>query len=195
MEKLKIRQAVIVEGKYDKIALEPVLDAVILATDGFRVFKDKEMQRLIRELAGRCGIVALTDSDAAGFKIRALLSGIVRDGELVNVYIPDIIGKERRKRARSAEGKLGVEGMSPAVLREAFLRAGVLPDERPESDAITAADFYELGLSGGGNSANRRRALFARLGLPARLSSKSAVQVLNRTLSKEELEKLVRELP
>lgn len=190
MEKLRIRQAVIVEGKYDKMALEPLLDAMILTTNGFRIFKDKEMQRLVRALAKRCGIIVLTDSDAAGFKIRALLSGIVWEGELINVYIPDVFGKERRKRAPSAEGKLGVEGMNPDVLREAFARAGVLPDSRPAAGAVTAADFFELGLSGGKNSANRRRALLRSLGLPERLSTKSAIEVLGRMLTKDELTQL-----
>lgn len=196
MDKLRVRQAVIVEGKYDKIKLEALIDGVILTTDGFRIFRDKEMQRFIRGLAKTCGIAILTDSDAAGFRIRAMLSNIAGGGEIVNVYIPDIPGKERRKREASAEGKLGVEGMKPETLREAFSRAGIDVDgqESGNPEAITRLDLYDDGFCGGQNSADLRRALYARLGLPARLSTSAALPLLNRMLTREEYKKLVNEL-
>jgi ribonuclease M5 len=195
MEKLKLRQAVIVEGKYDKIKLEGLIDGVILTTDGFRIFKDKAMQALIRSLAKTCGIVLLTDSDAAGFKIRAKLAGIVAAGDVTNVYVPDILGKEKRKPQRSAEGKLGVEGMALEVLREAFERAGVLAETRNRREHITRLDLYEDGLLGGDNSAEKRRALFSRLGLPSRLSASAALPLLNQMLTRPEYEELVDEGP
>lgn len=197
MEKLTLTQAVIVEGKYDKIKLESLIDSVILTTNGFRIFKDKEMQRLIRSLAKTCGIVILTDSDAAGFQIRALLSGIVWEGELINVYIPDILGKEKRKHKPSAEGKLGVEGMELDVLREAFTRAGIsVNGGEPEKKqpVITRLDLYNDGLCGGENSAALRRALFLALGIPQRLSTGAALPVLNQMLTKEKYRELVDEI-
>lgn len=194
MDRLRLKQAVIVEGKYDKIRLESLIDGVIITTNGFRIFRDKEMQRLIRSLAKTCGIIVLTDSDAAGFRIRAVLSGIVWEGEIINVYIPDILGKERRKRKPSAEGKLGVEGMELEILREAFDRAGILPDSGKRAGPdITRLDLYEDGLCGGENSAARRRAIYARLGLPARLSTGAALPLLNQMLTREEYKRLVKE--
>lgn len=178
MEKLHIKQAVIVEGKYDKIRLETVVDAVIIPTNGFRIFSDKEMRALIRSLAQTCGIVVLTDSDGAGFKIRGHLSGIVGQGEIINVYIPDIFGKEKRKATPSAEGKLGVEGMDADTLRAAFQQAGVCAVSGPPKEKITKLDLYENGLCGAPDSAVRRRQLFARLGLPERLSANAALPVL-----------------
>jgi ribonuclease M5 len=195
VEKLKLTQAVIVEGKYDKIKLEALIDGVILTTNGFRIFKDKEMQRLIRTLAKTCGIVVLTDSDKAGFEIRALLSGIVWEGEIINVYIPDILGKEKRKRKPSAERKLGVEGMELAVLKEAFLRCGVTAKKGNLKTArITRMDLYEDGLCGGENSADLRRGLYQKLGLPARLSTGAAIPLLNQILTLEEYKQEVENL-
>lgn len=197
MDKLYIKQAVIVEGKYDKIKLESMLDGIILTTEGFGIFKDKQMQRLIRNLAGTCGIAVLTDSDAAGFRIRAMLSSIAgAEGEIINVYIPDKYGKEKRKKTPSAEGKLGVEGMNTETLREAFLRAGISVDGQQAKDRceITRLDLYEDGLCGGQNSTFLRRELYARLGLPARLSAKSALPLLNRMLTGAEYKKIIAEI-
>ena len=195
MEKIKISQAVIVEGKYDKIKLEALIDGLILTTNGFRIFKDKEMQRLIRTLAKTCGIVVLTDSDAAGFQIRAMLSGIVWEGEIINAYIPDILGKEKRKRKPSAEGKIGVEGMELAVLQEAFLRSGISAKKQAQkAEQITRMDLYEDGLCGGEHSAVLRRKLYLRLGLPARLSTGAALPLLNHVLTKDEYKKEVEKL-
>lgn len=195
MEKLHLTQAVIVEGKYDKIKLEALIDSVILTTNGFRIFKDKEMQRLIRSLAKSCGIIVLTDSDAAGFQIRSLLSGIVWEGEIINVYIPDVLGKEKRKHKPSAEGKLGVEGMELEILKDAFVRAGVTAQPKQFGPhEITRFDLYDSGLCGGENSASLRRSLYKRIGLPERLSTGAALPLLNQMLSRDEYKKLVAEI-
>jgi ribonuclease M5 len=191
MEKLKLKQAVIVEGKYDKIKLEGLIDGVILTTNGFRIFKDKAMQGLVRSLAKTCGIILLTDSDSAGFKIRARLAGLVSTGEVINVYVPDILGKEKRKPQRSAEGKLGVEGVALEILREAFARAGVIAETQSRTESITRLDLYEDGLLGGENAAEKRRALFSRLNLPARLSASAALPLLNQMLTREEYKVLM----
>ena len=135
---IHIAQAIVVEGKYDKIKLSSILDAVILVTNGFRIFRDPEKMALIQYYARTTGVIVLTDSDRAGFQIRNYLKGAVRDGKLYHVYIPDIYGKEHRKEKPSAEGKLGVEGIRKDVLLEAFAKAGVLTDEVPEkADPIT----------------------------------------------------------
>ena len=150
---IHIAQAIIVEGKYDKIKLSSILDAVILVTNGFHIFHDAEKMSLIRYYAKTTGVIILTDSDTAGFKIRHYLKGAVHEGKLYHVYIPDIYGKERRKDKPSAEGKLGVEGIDKKRLLEAFGKAGILAEEAPEkTDPITKLDLYELGLSGGADS-------------------------------------------
>lgn len=184
---LKIKQAIIVEGKYDKIRLSNLVDAVIIPTNGFALYKDKETVELIEMLARKTGIIILTDSDSAGFQIRSRLRSITRGCEVVNVYIPDIKGKERRKRAPSAEGKLGVEGVSDEILLEAFRKAGVFAEERTLSkDPITKADLMERGLVGGENSAERRAKLQRRLGLPERLSANMLLDILNVMYSRED---------
>lgn len=192
---LKIKQAIIVEGKYDKIRLSNLVDAVIIPTNGFALYKDKETAELIKMLARKTGIIILTDSDSAGFQIRSRLRSITPGCEVVNVYIPDIKGKERRKRVPSAEGKLGVEGVSDEILLEAFRKAGVFAEERTLSkDPITKADLMERGLVGGENSAEKRAGLQRRLGLPERLSANMLLEILNVMYSREEffseLEKL-----
>lgn len=192
---LKIKQAIIVEGKYDKIRLSNLVDSVIIPTNGFALYKDKETAELIKMLARKTGIIILTDSDSAGFQIRSRLRSITPGCEVVNVYIPDIKGKERRKRAPSAEGKLGVEGVSDEILLEAFRKAGVFTEERAAPKyPITKADLMERGLIGGENSAERRAKLQRRLGLPERLSANMLLEILNVMYSREEffaeLEKL-----
>lgn len=177
---IKIKQAVIVEGKYDKIRLSNIVDAVIIPTNGFMIYKDKETAELIKTLARTVGIVILTDSDSAGFQIRSRIRNIARGGEVINVYIPDIAGKERRKREPSKEGLLGVEGIDDKLLIEAFRKAGVLADEQPpKTDPITKADLLDLGFVGGEGSAERRAELQRRLGLPARLSANMLIEILN----------------
>ena len=192
---LKIKQAVIVEGKYDKIRLSNLVDAVIIPTNGFELYRDKETVELIKMLSKKTGIIILTDSDSAGFQIRSRLRSITRGGEVINVYIPDIMGKERRKRSPSAEGKLGVEGVDDEILLEAFRKAGVFAEERAvPKDPITKADLMERGLVGGENSAANRAKLQRGLGLPVRLSANMLLEILNVMYSREEffaeLEKL-----
>ena len=189
---IHIAQAIVVEGKYDKIKLSSILDAVILVTNGFRIFRDPEKMALIQYYARTTGVIVLTDSDRAGFQIRNYLKGAVRDGKLYHVYIPDIYGKEHRKEKPSAEGKLGVDGIRKDVLLEAFAKAGVLTDEVPEkADPITRYDLYELGLSGGADSKARRKALQKRLGLPDLLSAASLLEVLNTMMTRQELQQLL----
>ena len=195
---ITLQQAVIVEGKYDKIKLESVLDAVILTTDGFGVFKDKEKQRLIRRLAQERGIVVLTDSDSAGFVIRSFLGGIVPPEQITNVYIPDVFGKEKRKSAPSKEGKLGVEGIDTARILESLEKAGVLCTQTDAYPAprrqVTKTDFYEDGLSGRPDSAAKRKALLKALDLPERLSANAMLKILNTFLSYEDYKRAVQSI-
>ena len=183
---LQIRQAIIVEGKYDKIKLSSLVKAVIIPTHGFRIFKDAEMLELIRHYAQTTGIIILTDSDRAGFRIRSYLKGAIPNGSIRNIYIPDIFGKEKRKDKPSAEGKLGVEGMDAAVLREAFAKAGVLSEDASAGEPITKTDLYLAGLNGTPNSAERRRALQQRLGLPSMLSAAALLEILNSMMTRAE---------
>ena len=177
---IKINQAVIVEGKYDKIKLSGIIDAPIIQTDGFGIFKDKELQRLIRMLAEKRGLLVLTDSDSAGFKIRSFIGSTVDKKYIKNAYIPDIFGKERRKTEPSKEGKLGVEGVSEEVIMQALANAGVLCEnsEAPERP-ITKLDLYEFGFTGGENSAEKRAALLSYYALPSRLTTNALITVLN----------------
>jgi ribonuclease M5 len=168
---IKLRQAVIVEGRYDKIKLQSVIDTLIITTDGFGIFKDKEKLQFIRELACTRGVIIMTDSDSAGFKIRSYISGSVNDGSVINVYIPEIFGKERRKASPSAEGILGVEGVDIAVIEQALDRAGVTADSRPQQRVINKLDLYRDGLYGGRNSAALRKAFLRHVGLPSRISA------------------------
>lgn len=175
------------EGKYDKIRLSNLVDALIIPTNGFAIYKDKETAGLIKALAKRTGIIILTDSDSAGLQIRNALRNIVREGEVVNVYIPDIPGKERRKRAPSKQGLLGVEGVDDEVLLQAFEKAGVFAEKSAApKEPITKADLVDLGLSGGENSAAARAALQKKLGLPERLSANLFLEILNVMFSREE---------
>lgn len=177
---LKIKQAVIVEGKYDKIKLSGIIDAPIIQTDGFGIFKDKELQQLIRMLAEKRGILVLTDSDSAGFKIRSFIGSTVDPKTIKHAYIPDIFGKEKRKTEPSKEGKIGVEGVSQEVIMQALANAGVLYEDSAEPERpITKTDLYNAGLTGGENSSEKRAALLRYYALPSRLSTNSLVKVLN----------------
>ena len=193
---IKIKQAIIVEGRYDKNTLSQVVDAMIITTDGFGIYKDAEKLALIRALAKKTGVIILTDSDSAGFQIRSRLRSVVTEGEVINVYIPDIFGKERRKRVPSKQGKLGVEGMSADVLLEAFRKAGVISEEEaaPKGDPITKADLVDLGLSGGENSSERRKALQKRLGLPELLSANLLLEILNVNYTREQFLSIIKQL-
>lgn len=189
---LRIKEAIVVEGRYDKAALAGVADTLILETAGFGVFKDAERLALLRRLAAARGLIVLTDSDGAGFVIRNHLKGAIPKGQLKHAYIPDLYGKERRKRAPGREGKLGVEGMKPEVLRQAILKAGatVLDGAEPDRPAgdLTAADLFVLGLSGTPDAAARRAALLKRLDLPEHMSAKALLAALNALYTPEELD-------
>ena len=179
---LKLKETVIVEGKYDQIRLSNILDAHILTTDGFGIFSDREKRQLIRRLAEQNGIVLVTDSDRAGFQIRHYISGFVDPQYIKQVYIPDVFGKESRKKEFSKEGKLGVEGIEDQVLLECFRRGGVCTEQNKESQTvrpITKSDLMEWGLSGGKDSSHRRQQLQKQLSLPARLSANALLGVLN----------------
>lgn len=188
---IKLEQAVIVEGKYDKIKLSSIIDAVIITTNGFNIFKDTEKLELIRYYAEKTGIIIMTDSDSAGFTIRNHIKGAVRKGTIINVYIPDIMGKEKRKIKPSAEGKLGVEGVEKKIILEALEKAGVTASAVESHEKITKTDLYCLGLSGGKNSSELRKKLLEYLKLPSLLSPNSMLEVLNTMLSLEELEEIM----
>ncbi|MBQ8504223.1 MAG: DUF4093 domain-containing protein [Clostridia bacterium] len=194
---IKLDRPVIVEGKYDIVKLTNVVDGLIIKTDGFGIFKDKEKQRLLRRLAKEKGIIVLTDSDSAGFLIRKFLSSTIPADRITHVYIPDIYGKEKRKAEASKEGKLGVEGMEEGILLEAFKKAGVFC-EKDESVSgrrlITNIDLYEWGLSGRENSKEKRKKLLRRLDLPERMSSGSMIKILNTFVTYEEFTQAVKEL-
>lgn len=193
---IKIKQAVIVEGKYDKIKLSSIIDAPIITTNGFSIFTDKEKQKLIRRIAKERGIVVLTDSDSAGFKIRSFFAGSLPKEQVINAYIPDIFGKERRKDAPSKEGKLGVEGVSTQIIIEALERAGVLVDNNENNEPaqkITKLDLYNDGLSGTADSKALKQEFLKKADLPERLSTNSLVDMLNVFMSYEEYKRLVDE--
>lgn len=181
---LRIKEAIIVEGRYDKNTLSQLVDAVILETAGFAIFKDDERLALLRRLAERQGLIILTDSDGAGFVIRNYLKGAVDPSLVKHAYIPDRMGKEKRKRAPGKEGKLGVEGMPPEILVEALRAAGatfLAGEEGPGSprSLVTKADLYAAGLSGVPEASERRAALLKRLDLPEHLSPNAMLEVLN----------------
>ena len=185
-DKIKLSEAVIVEGKYDKIKLSNILDAFIIETNGFAVFKDKTKLSFIKKLAKERGLIILTDSDHAGFMIRNYISSGVPKEQIKNVYIPDIFGKEKRKNAPSKEGKIGVEGMTKEVIVEALSKAGITSSKSVCSDPVTTVDFYDLGLTGGAGSKAKRKALCKTLDLPEFLSTSSLISCINNFMTKEE---------
>ena len=191
---IRLDRPVIVEAKYDRITLSRVVDAPIIATEGFHLLGDEDLRRTVRTLAHGGGIIILTDSDAAGFRIRRALGDMAAGGDVTHVYIPDVFGREKRKSAPSKEGKLGVEGMDEAVLLEAFRKAGVVgSDKRPAGRPVTTAELYRDGLTGKPDSASRRRRVLARLGLPARLSVKQLLALVNTSVGRQAYERAVRE--
>ncbi len=191
----KIREVIVVEGRYDKNALKQVVDATVVETGGFAVFNDRERLALLRRLAAERGLILLTDSDGAGFVIRNYLKGAIPKSQIKQAYIPDIYGKERRKSAPGKEGKLGVEGMTPQVLLAALERAGATFEDETATRAggapITKADLYELGLTGCPDSVQRRGALLKKLGLPERMTTNALLEALNILSSREELAALL----
>ena len=186
----KIKEVIVVEGRYDKNTLSQVVDATVVTLGGFAVFNDREKLSFLRRLALERGLIVLTDSDGAGFVIRNYLKGALPRDRVKQAYIPDIHGKERRKRAPGKEGKLGVEGMRPQVLLESLRRAGAtFLDEEDQSTApkepITKADLFALGLTGGTGSAARRQALLRQLDLPEHLTPNALLEALNLLYTRE----------
>ena len=190
---IKLKQAVIVEGRYDKIKLKNIIDAPIIETNGFRIFNDKQRQSLIRQIADKRGILIMTDSDGAGFVIRNFLKGTVDKSKIKNCYIPQLSGKEKRKVRGSAEGFLGVEGVPDEVIIEAVRKSGaeIIGEETVKRNEITKADLYSLGLTGTENSAQKRKQLLDKLNLPGYLSTNAMLTALNCLYSLEELKKII----
>ena len=191
MDKIKIKEAIVVEGRYDKNTLSQIIDAPILETAGFGIFKNKEQMALLRKAAQLRGLIVFTDADGAGFVIRNHIKSAIPNQYLKHAYTPDIFGKERRKAAPGKEGKLGVEGMKRDVILEALRRAGAtFEDGAVESRHITKADMMELGLYGPG-SADRRAALIRHLGFPEKMSTNAFLQAVDLLYSPEELAQIV----
>ena len=195
---LKIQEAIVVEGRYDKNTLSQVVDAVILETSGFGIFKDKEKLALLRRVGEKRGLILLTDSDGAGFVIRNYLKGALPKDQVKQAYIPDRPGKEKRKKHPGKERKLGVEGMSPAVLEQALRQAGATildgGDEAPKAPPLTKADLFAWGLSGGPGSKEKRQALLQALELPAHLSPNAMLPVLSALYDRQALLETIKKL-
>ena len=189
MDKLRIRQAIVVEGKYDQNALRQLVDTAIFTTNGFTGMKDPALLRLLRQAAETTGLIILTDSDGAGFLIRNTLKSALSAEGVLHAYIPDIPGKERRKTAPGKEGLLGVEGMRPEILLQALRNAGADFEDAqaaPAREPVTKQDFFTLGLSGRPDSAAKRAALLQALSLPAHMSANALLQAVNVLFSREE---------
>lgn len=196
---IHLDQALIVEGKYDKIKLSSLTDALIITTNGFSIFKDKEKLALIKTLAEKNGVVILTDSDTAGFKIRNYIRGCTQKGKITNIYIPEIFGKEKRKAIPSKEGKLGVEGIPADILRDTLIKSGVAVSENSEEQSqraewATKIMLYDDGFIGKDNSEEKRRRLLKALSLPSILSANSLIEVLNTMFSEEEYKSAVEQI-
>ena len=191
---IKVNEVIIVEGRYDKNTLSQIIDGTIIETEGFGIFSDKQKLALFRRLAETRGLVVLTDSDGAGFVIRNYLKGAIDPKYVKHAYIPEVLGKEKRKSSPSKEGKLGVEGMSREVIVSALTRAGVNIDEAEsgsKTEIITKTDLFELGLSGGKGSSEKRQALLKKLLLPSKLSPNAMLDVLNALMTRDEFIKLL----
>ena len=193
---VKIKEAIVVEGRYDKNTLSQIVDAPILETSGFGIFKDKQQMALLRRIAETRGLIVFTDSDGAGFVIRNHIKSTIPGKYLKHAYIPDIYGKERRKAAPGKEGKLGVEGMTREVILEALRKAGatIEGEDAPAASQITKQDLMELGLSGGADASAKRLALLKKLNLPEHMSANAMLQALNLLYSLEELKELMENL-
>lgn len=193
---VKVREAIVVEGRYDKNTLSQIVDAPIFETRGFGIFKDKEQMALLRAVALRRGLIVFTDSDGAGFVIRNHLKSAIPNQYLKHAYIPDIPGKEKRKAAPGKEGKLGVEGMPSDVILTALKDAGATFEDgtQTKSGGISKQDLCSLGLSGGADSSQKRLALQKKLNLPEYMSANALLQALNLLYSMDELSRLVKEL-
>lgn len=191
---VKIKEAIVVEGRYDRNTLSQIVDATIFETNGFGIFKNKEQMALLRTVAQKRGLIVLTDSDGAGFVIRNHLKSAIPGAYLKHAYIPDIAGKEKRKAAPGKEGKLGVEGMRPEVILEALRACGATFDDETQDSprtAITKQDFVELGLSGGADSSVKRLCVQKAMNLPEHMSANALLQALNLLMTADELRNLV----
>lgn len=193
---LKIKEAILVEGRYDRNTLSQIVDTAIFQTDGFGIFKNKQQLALLRRVAEKRGLIVLTDSDGAGQVIRAHVKSAIDGRNLKHAYIPDIAGKERRKASPSKEGKLGVEGMSREILLEALIRAGATleGETRCQTKGITKQDLMELGLSGGRDAAAKRLELQRRCNFPERMSANALLEALNLLYTRQELEQLLNDM-
>ena len=193
---LRIKEAIVVEGRYDKNTLSQIVDAPILETSGFGIFKDREQMSLLRRVAERRGLIVFTDSDGAGFVIRNHIKSAIPGRYLKHAYIPDVYGKEKRKAAPGKEGKLGVEGLPPETLLEALRRAGatIEGEDSPGNKGITKQDLMARGLSGGANAGAKRQLLLKKLGLPERMSANAMLQALNLLYTPEELDLILESL-
>ena len=195
---IKIKEVIIVEGKYDKIKLSSIIDGTIIETHGFGIFKDKKQLKLIRSLAETNGLLIITDSDAAGFVIRNYLKGSVPKDKIKHAYIPDIYGKEKRKTKASKEGKIGVEGVPKEVILEAIRKAGIsfqdVDNDIESKRKITKMDLFATGLSGRNDSAQNRKALIKHLGLPEHITTNSLIDVLNCMMDYEEYIEIINKL-
>ena len=194
---LRIREAIVVEGRYDKNTLSQVVDTLILETSGFGIFKDPEQMALLRRGAEKRGLIVLTDSDGAGFVIRNRIKGAIPQQHVKHAYIPDVHGKEKRKKRGGKEGKLGVEGMPPQVLEQVLRRAGAtfLEEQAPEEESappLTKADLFAAGLTGGPDSAAKRLALLKEMLLPEHMSANALLAVLNGCYSRQEARALLK---
>lgn len=192
---VKIREAIVVEGRYDKNTLSQIVDAPILETNGFGIFKDKQQMALLRRVAEKRGLIVFTDADGAGFVIRNHIKSAIPAQYLKHAYTPDIYGKERRKAAPGKEGKLGVEGMRPDIIIDALRKAGATIEGESAApvNQITKQDLMDLGLSGGADASAKRLALLKKLNLPERMSANAMLQALNLLITLEELIDIVRE--
>ena len=193
---LKIKEAIVVEGRYDKNTLSQIVDAPILETSGFGIFKDREQMSFLRQVAERRGLIVFTDSDGAGFVIRNHIKSAIPSKYLKHAYIPDVYGKEKRKAAPGKEGKLGVEGLPPEILLDALRRAGatIEGEDSPGNKGITKQDLMARGLSGGANAGAKRQLLLKKLGLPGRMSANAMLQALNLLCTPEELDLILESL-
>ena len=194
---LKIKEAIVVEGRYDKNTLSQIVDAPILETSGFGIMKDKQQLKLLRRVAQTRGLIIFTDSDGAGFVILNFLKGAIEPKYLRHAYIPDIPGKEKRKAAPGKDGKLGVEGMTPQIITDALRKAGatILGEESKRTAGnITKQDMMELGLSGGQNSSELRKKLMKKLDLPEHMSANALLQAVNLLYTLDELRALTTQL-
>ena len=194
----KIKETIVVEGVYDKIKLSRFIDAVIIVTNGFRVFSDERILKSIKKMAEETGIVILTDSDSAGFKIRNYIKQSIPENQVKHAYVPDVHGKEKRKREPGREGLLGVEGIKDDIILSALQNAGCTIDGNAQTSktgrAITKADLYKAGLSGGANSHEKRSALAAALGIPMKISANMLLDILNRLLDYDEFCEIVQNI-